>query len=186
MNIEISGKNYKVSEKLRDLTEKKVSKLDKYFKEGAAAKVCFKSLAGGESAEITFSHNGLFIRGHGAGKDMFEGLDLALAKTERQIVKYKTKLQSKMKSDAFASKDRIYAEIGGKAEEPEAAPIAKVKTFDLLPMTPEEAVMNMELLSHDFFLFLNGATDCVEMVYLRADGTVGHIKTAKKDNAPTR
>lgn len=179
MNIEIISKNYKVSDKLRDLTEKKVGKLNKYFRDDAKVKVYFKNVKSAEIIEITIQYEGnQFIRAEASGKDMYEGLDLVLPKIEKQIIKYKTKIQNKLKSDAFNSKEVIYASAA--ASEAKEAEVAKVKKFDLLPMTVEEAIVNMDLLSHDFFMFLNTKNNEVEMVYVRADGTIGHIQPTKK------
>lgn len=179
MNIEIISKNYKVSDKLRDLTEKKVAKLGKYFKDDAKAKVYFKNVKSAEVMEITIQYEGSqFIRAEAGGKDMFECLDLVLPKVERQLVKHKTKLKNKIKTEAVNTKDMVYA-TNITSEEKESE-VVKVKKFDLLPMTVEEAIANMDLLSHDFYMFLNSKNNEVEMVYLRADGTIGHIQPTKK------
>lgn len=175
MKIEITSKNYTVKEYLRDLINKKVSKLERYFSENASAKILCKVDGQIYKMELTILDKGILYKAEIASDNMYENLDRVLAKIERQIVKTISKKNDKYK------KGVPQAELAFLETVPKFAPvkIAKRKHIDLVPLSDEEALVNFEMLDNDFFVYLNNHTHKVCVMYLRYDGNVGIIETDK-------
>ena len=174
MKIYFFSKNYKVSDKLKDVTEKKISKLDKYFKdEDVVAKVTFKAEKTSCITEIMLDYNGKLVRATNASDNFYDNIDAVLPKIEGQIRKHRTKFDQHNKNVAFseavtfADSDKI---------EKEKTEIVKKKSFTLTPMTVKEAEEEMELLGHSFFVFLEVKTHTVQVLYRRSDGDLGLIE----------
>jgi putative sigma-54 modulation protein len=159
------------------VVEKKVNRLDKYFKDDAKAKVYFKNVKNTDLIEITVCYDGQYLRAQVGGANMFENVDLALPKIEKQIIKHKTKIHNRLKSDAFATKELLFESA---AVPEKVAEVVRTKIFELVPMTVEEAIANMDMLEHKFYIFQNIKTDKTEVVYLRDDGNVGVIQPLLK------
>ena len=169
MRISINGKNIEVSDYLRDLVTKKVSKLDKYFPEDTEAHVLLAVERNRHIVEVTIPYSGGIIRGEEVSGDMYASIDTVLAKVEKQITRHRTKLEKTLRADAFAEADYVDYDD----DEDEAGSVVKVKRFSIKPMDVEEAVLQMELLGHSFFVFVNVETDRTNVLYLRKDGDLG-------------
>lgn len=172
MRISINGKNIEVSDYLRDLVTKKVSKLDKYFPEDTEAHVLLAVERNRHIVEVTIPYSGGIIRGEEVSGDMYASIDTVLAKVEKQITRHRTKLEKTLRADAFMEAD--FADYDD--EEDEAGSVVKVKRFSIKPMDVEEAVLQMELLGHSFYVFQNADDGQVNVVYKRKDGNYGLIE----------
>ncbi len=173
MRIIITGKNIEVSEYLEDLVTKKVSKLDKYFPEGTEAHVTLAVERNRHIVEVTIPYVGGIIRGEVASGDMYASVDSVLAKLEHQIVKHRTKLEKNLRQGAFKA-DPVYAPLEDFDDEPRQ--VVRVKRFSIKPMDVEEAILQMELLGHSFYVFENAEDGTVNVLYLRKDGNYGLIE----------
>lgn len=172
MRVEFLCKNYNASDKLKDVIRRKIDKLDKFFENETTVKVVLKETKDIETMEVTVGLSGCFIRGEVSGDNMYDNIDLVLPKLEKQIIKHHSKIKSKKANvkdlDVFAQ------------EESKVIPKQKVvreKIFDLVPMTVDDAIEEIELLGHDFYVFLNKVTGNVCVLYLRNDKDYGLIET---------
>lgn len=167
MQITVRGKNIEITGPLRDYVEKKVGKIEKYLEGPLSATVTLNVEKGRHIVEVTVPINGMLLRGEEETEDMYASIDLVVEKLEKQIDKYKTRLNRKIRpqiADTPAEKDLA---------EPV---IVKTKRFAIKPMAPDEAVMQMNLIGHDFFVFANAETNQVNVVYRRRDGNYGLIE----------
>lgn len=172
MNVEITCRNYTASEHLKEVTEQKLKKLDKYFGDSdTEAKVCFKKEASSSTTEIMLDYAGKFVRATATGDNFFDTLDLILPKIEGQIRKYRTRFDQSSKNSAY----REVAVFGEKTSKNNAR-VVKEKKFALKPMTVEEAIEEMDLLGHSFYVFLEAKTHTVQVLYVRNDGDYGLIE----------
>ncbi len=176
MGITVSGQNVDVTPALREYAEKKLKKIQKFFEDRPVeTEVVLKVQRELHVADITIQAGGLLVRGEGKTDDMYVSINQAIDHIERQIRKYKTKINRRMR--------RYDAQVGaGVAEETtegsedEEPRVVKTKRFDVKPMSVEEAIMQMELLGHDFFVFRDDAGGGVNVVYRRNDGDYGLIE----------
>lgn len=174
MKIDIYAKNYEVSEKLKTITEQKLSKLDKYFKDDdSAAKVSFKKQANSLTTEIMLDFNGKFVRATATSDNFYDNIDVILPKLEGQIRKHRTRFDKHNKNNAFG--EAAMFDIKNK-EENLKSQLVKKKHFALSPMTVKEAEEEMELLGHSFYVFLEAKTGTVQVLYKRNDGDLGLIE----------
>lgn len=182
MNYNIRGENIEVTEAIRDYVIKKVGKLERYFDTKPTSDVHVKlSVYNNEQRiEITIPMTGLLLRGEEHHQDMYAAIDLVVDKLERQIRKHKTKVNRKFKQEG--SPKHIFAELEKEAiseREEEALndiEIVRTKRFDLKPMDSEEAVLQMDMLDHNFFVFTNAVSGDTNVVYRRKDGRYGLIE----------
>ena len=175
MKFQFSEKKVKLPGNVHAYAEKKVMKLARYFEEDAEALVVFSVEKNRNNVELTVRGAGTWFRAHESTTDMFASIDLAVSTIEGQIRKNKTRLARHLRQDAFT---RTVEETSFAAEEPEDdLSIVRVKQFYFKPMTREEAVLQMNLLEHNFFAFRdedNGGKYAV--VYRRNDGGFGLIE----------
>ena len=177
MRIEIMGKNYNPSEKLKEIIEKKIGKLEKYFSHAdgnAAVKVVLGELGASKyKMEITLSiGSSMLLRSETLGENQYDNIDILLPKLEKQIIKYRTKQQDKIKHGALG--DLIYA---SGYEESSARPrIVRNKSLTLRAVTLEEAQEELEFLGHDFYAFVDAATGLPNILYVRKDKNYGVIE----------
>lgn len=184
VQITVSGKNMQVTPALRSHAERKVGKLLKYFDDTKRAKLAAVVLGaerGRHTAEITFEVGSLLVRGEGKSDDMYASIDMAVDRIERQVRKFKTRINRRLRqerAETAATTEAAQAPVAAEADEEETdiPRVVRVKRFALKPMTVEEAVLQMELLGHDFFVFTNGASDEVNVLYRRKDGNYGLIE----------
>lgn len=171
MKITIYGKQMSVRDSLKELIEKKLAKFDKFFGEETEAFVTCRVRKGVKILEITVNYGGTTFRSEEESETFITALDRATEGLERQIRKNKTRLEKKVKESAFVITD---ADDDDEYEEEEEFKI-RMKTFPFKPMTPEEAILQMNLLSHSFFAFTDAETQKIGVVYKRKDGNYGMI-----------
>ena len=177
MKFTFTEKKVEITDELRDYAEKKIGKLDRFFKTESEAFVTFTTERGRYIAEVTIKNNGMFHRVTETTSDMFASIDSAIAAIERQIRKHKTRLGKRLRDGAL---DREYApaiKYEAPEEDEQDFKIVRSKMFPVKPMTPEEAVLQMNLLGHEFFVFKNqNKNDAFSIVYKRKQGDYGLIE----------
>ena len=176
MKFTFTEKKMGTSEELRSYTERKVGKLDRFFKTESSANITFSMERGRFLAEITVSNNGLYYRASELTNDMYASVDSGVASIERQIRKNKTRLARRLRQDAFV---RTPDEPSFAPDEPEEGTfeLVRMKKFNMKPMTREEAILQMNLLEHTFFAFRDEDNDgAFAVVYKRTDGGYGLIE----------
>lgn len=175
MKFQIRGKNIQLSEALKEYVEKRLGKLDKYFDNNPEAIVTLIVEKDRHRVEVTLPINGFILRGEEESTDMYACIDLVLEKLEKQIGKYRTRLFKRNKSQRI--KDLTPgSDIGQQAEEYKEPELVRTKRFAIKPMPLEEAIMQMNLLGHNFYVFSNAETEEVNVIYRRKDGNYGLIE----------
>ena len=174
MKTIITGKNYSPSDKLKETIEKKFEKLDKYFSNEITGNVMTIKEKGGYKVEATINAKGTIFRAEMKADDPYDAVDRVIEKLSSQMSKFKSKLQKKYKGQ----KEFMFAELPEIEEEQEELHVVRKKKFELIPMTVDEAIVQMELLAHNFFVFLNMETDSVNVVYRRNDKDYGVLETS--------
>lgn len=165
-----------VSEALKEYAQKKISKLDKYFKKEAEAQITFATEGNRHILEVTVNNDGMYYRARIEGDDVYASADSALAAIERQIHKNKTRLEKRLRQGAF-EREIPSAMAEPIVDEEQDFDIIRTKQFTLKPMTPEEAILQMNLLSHEFFVFRNFTSGGrFAVVYKRKGGGYGMIE----------
>lgn len=173
MKTIITGKNYTPSEKLKETIEKKFRKLDKYFSDEITGNVMVIKEKSDYKLEATINAKGTIFRSEVKSQDPYDCVDRSIEKLSKQMSKFKTKLQKKYKGQ----KEVVFADLPEVEEEQEEIKVVKKKKFELIPMSVDEAIVQMELLAHSFYVFLNIETDSVNVVYKRDDGGYGVLET---------
>ena len=178
MKFTITEKKIQISDELRLYAEKKIGKLDRFFKTESEAFITYTTERGRYIAEVTIKSHGMFYRVSEATSDMQASIDSAVAAIERQIRKNKTRLEKRLRDGVF-EKDYTPTVIHDVPDEDEQEfKIVRTKMFPVKPMTPEEAVLQMNLLEHEFFVFKNqDRDDAFSIVYKRKQGDYGLIET---------
>lgn len=172
MKFIIIGKNISVTEGLKAAVEDKIGKLEKYFTPDTEVHVTLSVEKERQKIEVTIPVKGTIIRSEQISNDMYVSIDLVEEIIERQLKKYKTKITDKHQAgESFKQEflDNDYMDD-------EEIKIVRTKKFDIKPMYPEDACVQMELLGHSFFVFVNAETDEVNVVYKRKGGTYGLIE----------
>ena len=173
MKIEYVERNYDIGTKLKNLYEKKLEKLDRYFDDDANARVVCSLQNKTYKLEVTITSKKQLFRAEVVGDNMYENIDAALPKIERQIIKYSKRSKDLFRKSAFEAQSLEFLQ---EVPEEKEKSIFKTKTFDLVPMTEEEAALNMELVGHEFYVFLNVKNNRVCVLYTRNDGHLGMIE----------
>ncbi len=171
MEFRIVGKNIEVTEGLRSAVEEKIGKLEKYFTPETIAHVTLSVEKDRQKIEVTIPVKGNIIRSEETSNDMYVSIDLVEEIIERQLKKYKSKLADKTAAESFKQE---YLEKDFMDDE--EIKIIRSKKFDIKPMYPEDACVQMELLGHNFYVFMNAETDQVNVVYKRKGNTYGLIE----------
>lgn len=172
MRIITSGKNMEVTDALRDTIERKLGKLEKFFQRDTEAQVTLNVEKNRHIIEVTIPFDGILIRAEECTTDMYTSIDKAVDKLERQINKHKTKLERRFRGSKMIFDNM---ETNGR-EDLDRPKVVRTKRFAMKPMPIEEAILQMELLGHSFFVFSNGDTEEVNVVYKRKDGNYGLIE----------
>lgn len=172
MEIIMRGKNIEVNPNLRQYAERKLAKISKYIQTPLGCQVTFSMERGKHVVEVTIPVNGYLLRAEEADHDAFTCVDLVMEKLEKQIEKYRTRIQKRDKVEAWPEQPRADEDMGR---------IVKVKRFAIKPMSPEEAAMQMELLGHDFYVFQNAESGAVNVIYRRKDGNYGLIEPEEEE-----
>jgi len=181
MKFNIRGENIHVTAALREYVEKKVGRLSKYFDTPRPTEihVTLRVLRGEGTIEVTIPLSGVIIRAEETHEDMYAAIDLVVEKVDRQIRKHKTKLMRKLRVDTNSRvlvREAEPVTVLADEEEDIDIDIVRTKRFNLKPMDAEEAVMQMDMLGHSFFVFQNSETNDVNVVYRRNDGRYGLIE----------
>ena len=175
MKFNIHGKKLEVTESIKEYIENKIGRLDKYFDnpDNITATVSIKLSGKKQVVEVTINTHSFVIRGEEANNDLYASIDLVSDKIERQIRKNKTRMHKKINKDKIKDFNLAYE------SEPEEKNdiIVKRKIIETKPMDEEEAILQMELLGHDFFVFKNANTDEFNIIYKRKEGNYGIIET---------
>jgi putative sigma-54 modulation protein len=176
MKFTFAEKRMDTSEDLRAYAVKKISKLDRLFKTEGDAHVTFSIERGRFLAEITIHNNGMFYRASELTNDMYASIDSGVASIEQQIRKNKTRLAKKLREGADVVLDEMPSYAPAEDDEEEEFRIVRSKKFPIKPMSPEEAILQMNLLDHEFFVFRDDeAEGAIAVVYRRKNGGYGLI-----------
>lgn len=173
MKVNIRGKNIEITEAIQAKVEKQLSKLDKYFVVGkdAEAKVLVRTYPHGQKIEVTIPSEFVILRAEVTDDDLYAAVDSVVEKLEGQIRKQKTKLSRKTDRQPF-----VMAAIP-EADDDDEDEVVRTKTINPKPMDLEEAIMQMELLGHQFYVYKDVETNNISVVYCRNDGGYGLIET---------
>lgn len=173
MKFIISGKNFEVSEALKERVIKKLGKLDKFFGPQIEAHVTMSVQKNRHILEVTIPSNGITLRAEVSSDDMYSSIDRAGNILEGQIRKNKTRLEKRLHAGAFKPE---FFNTGNEVEEEKEFRVVRSKRFAIKPMPVEEAILQMNLLGHEFYMFSNAETNEVNVVYKRKAGDYGLIE----------
>ena len=171
MKYSFIGKNIAVTAKLKERSEAKLGKLQKFFKEDTEVFVTMSIQRNLQIFEVTIPYCGVVFRAETSSEDMFASIDKAVDILERQIRKNKTRLERKLRENAFDPQNFLAEDV-----DEEDFRVIKAKRFSTKPMDVEEAILQMNLLGHEFFVFVNATTQQKNVVYKRNDGDYGLIE----------
>ena len=171
MSIIVRGKNIEITPALKDYVIKRVSKITKYFDSLGEITALLTVEKGRHIIELTVPINGIMLRGEEATADMYTSIDLVVDKIEKQIERYKTKISRRLKGNNF--KGEL---VATNAPDDDGLKVVKTKRFPIKPMDLEEAILQMNLINHDFFVFTNAETEEANVLYRRKDGNYGLIE----------
>ena len=175
MKYIVRGKKVKVTDDLKKYAEDKLSKLDKFFEnpDEFTATVVFKNHEPVQKVEVTIPVKRIILRAEESHKDPFAAIDLIVDKLERQIRKNKTRMNKKSAKDKMAG---FITDFETEKEEKDKSKVVKTKEIELKPMSEDEAILQMNLIDHSFFVFRDSKTGDTEVIYQREDGDYGIIK----------
>ena len=177
MELTVRGKNLEITDALRAHAEKHTGKVQRYFDKPVKLNVLLRISNMTKTCEVTAFVDGTILRGVEKSDDMYKSIDLVFDKIERQIHKYKTRLAKKFKGRNVLNKQFIEQKDTIKQES--EFEIVRQKKFAMTPMSPEEAILQMNLLGHNFYMFLNAEIDNISVIYRRDDGKYGLIEATK-------
>ena len=180
MKITITAKNMVVTPAITERVTKKISKMERYLNPNTEFIVRLtREKNNRRTCELTVPFEGVLLRAEASNDDnLYISIDQALARLERQIHKHRTKLEKRLRDDAFKLHELEYSSDDAEALEKDGSSpkVVRHKTFPVRPMSVEDAVLQMELLGHDFFAFVNIETDRTNVLYLRKDGDLGLLE----------
>jgi len=175
MNVTISAKKMNLGDTFTDYANKKLSgKLDRFFGERTDAKITASAIRDTVTMELTVKHDNLIFRAEQSAAEKTDALDACVDRIVRQIRKNKTKVEKRLHASAFNGE-----EYGEEVEEQTEYRVIKTKQIVLTPMTVDEAILQMNMLGHKFFMFKNGGTGAVNVVFKRDDGNYSVLETVK-------
>ena len=171
MKFVYASKDMAVSESLKSRVEKKLSKMERYFREEVEASIRFKVQKGARNiVEVTVNAGGVILRAEESSNDMYLSIDHAIDKLESQLRRHRTKLEKRIRTS------ELEPVVEAPVYEEQNYDIGRVKKFAVKPMGVEDAITQMELLGHDFFLFLNEENETMNVLYRRNDGSYGLLQ----------
>lgn len=170
MQIFLTGRNLDVTETLRRYAEEKVGRLRKYLEKITSAHIVLSVQKYRQIAEVTLRVRELTIRGEESTTDLYSSIDLVVEKLERQLQRYKGKI---LNQTGRSGKSRGRA---ASRKEDEGSPVVKTKRFAIKPMSLDEAILQMDLLGHSFYVFRNAQTDEINVLYRRHEDSYGLIE----------
>jgi len=178
MEKNIRGDKLVVTEAIKKYIDEKIEKLQKYFEnDDIEAKILIKVANNKQIIEVTIPTNKYTLRAEERHEDLYAAIDLVIDKLEGQIRKNKTKLNKRNKKEIIKDFNFDFIDTIEVEEDEEEELIVKRKKIDLKPMDEEEALLQMELLNHDFFMFKNSEEECISLLYRRKDGKFGIINS---------
>ena len=176
MEITVKGKNIEVTPGLKAHAEKKAGKIERIFlKKSVEAQVTLRIERGLHICDVTMTVDGLFLMGEERSDDMYASIDGAFDKVERQVMKHKTRINDKFRQTGGVVAEETHETAPVDLHEGDTT-VVRVKRFAVKPMSTDEAVMQMDLLGHDFFVYRDMGTEAVSVVYRRRDGRYGLIE----------
>lgn len=173
MKVTVIAKNIELTQALKEIVQKKISKLEKYFEVEVEAKATLSIQKNRQIIEVTIPFNGAILRSEESTDDMYKSIDLVEDKLERQIRKQKTRLSRKNNG---ALKFAALNDSKVESNEDDEGSLVKVKKFGVKPMDSEEAILQMDLLGHNFFVYQDSESSKVNVVYKRKDGNYGLLE----------
>ena len=177
MNFTFSGRHFNVGNDIREKVEKKIRRLERLFPENTHVQVVLSSVKQEQRAEITVPLKHRVLRAEVSATDIMAAVDMAVDALDKQMVKYKKRIKDRSRRDiSYKEEANVYMADALPAEPEDQIKIVKSKRFALKPMDAEEAVMEMELLGHSFFMFRNSETDEINVVYKRGSDAYGLIE----------
>ncbi|WP_067620150.1 ribosome hibernation-promoting factor, HPF/YfiA family [Alicyclobacillus acidiphilus] len=181
MKIQVHGDNISVTSALQDYVDKKIGRLTRYFEGEADKDIHVRMAVEGTNhrIEMTVHVHGMIFRAEETSSNMYASIDLVTDKIEEQVHRYKEKINRRFRDDGLRTRIRQTARherIFNDMYEGDEPRLVRVKRFPMKPMAPEEAIMQMDLLGHDFFVFTNADTEEVNVVYRRKNGDYGLIE----------
>ena len=175
MRIDLSGRNYHISDAVEERLTRKLNKMDRYFGSEVEAHVRMSEAKNNRNiCEITIPIEDGIIRVEESAEDMFKAVDRGMEKIERQIRKYRTRLEKRIKEDAFNDAPEFLP--ADEVVEEDDKKLVRTKTFPVRPMGVEDAIAQMQLTGHNFYAFMNIDTESICVVYLRNDGNYGLLQ----------
>ena len=171
MQLSLYGKHLELTDALRDYVQQRLDKLDRYFPGPHTAQVALSVQREQQTVEVTVPFEGLILRAQESDTSMYAAIDLVLDKLERQIHKFKTRVHRKQRHQSARADNGALVTV----EEPDTEELVRHKRFPLKPMTVDEAMLQMNLLGHDFFVFRDAGTEEIVVLYRRKQGGYGLI-----------
>lgn len=177
LRIVVKGKNLRVTDALREYAEKRAAKVAKFFpnEESISVEIVLRIERNQQIAEITVHVRSLVIRAESRTGDMYASIDACIDRVGGQVRRHKTRLQKRFQVASKDARVAVNAESENDVDEDLPA-VVRRKRFAIKPMSVDEALMQMDLLGHDFFVFVNAASDQVNVLYRRTDGNVGLLE----------
>ena len=194
MQLQVSGRNLDITEPLREYAERKLARIERHLTEDTRVDLELaiernRSISANQHAELTVWTRGPVLRAHEYAEDMYAAIDLAVDKLDRQVRRYRERRRHwrphhqardidallPLSDDDEAASAAAATANGGESELP-IPTIVKTKRFNMKPMHPDEAALQLELVGHEFYVFLNAESDAVAVIYRRRDGNLGVIE----------
>ncbi len=176
MNFIITGRKVDVTDGIRDRIHKRLGKLEKYFKDEPEVRVTLSVSKDRQTIEVTIFSKGVIYRAEETDADLYAAIDKVVDVIERQMRRHKTHLEKKLKKEALESPYEGIEPLVKDVDEESEFKVVKVKKFAFKPMSVEEAILQMNLLGHTFFVFDNSENDAISIVYKRKDGNYALIE----------
>ncbi len=170
MKVVITGRKVELKDSFKELVEKKLSKFDRMFDENTMANVTVMVTKERQRVEITINHKGKFYRAEDTSLDMNESLDKVLHALTRQFRKNKTKLEKRFRQGSI---DQIFNDADTKVEDQKEYDLVRTKKFPVKPISLDEAILELNMIGHSFYMFRNEKTNEINVVYRRNDGRYG-------------
>lgn len=177
MKFNIIGRKFTVTDNVRNYVEKKLSKLDKFFKDEPNARIVMGTIKNNEYIEAQINAGGIIFRAEAEDSEMLAAIDRIVDIIERQIRRNKTRLAKRLRENSLDDIQLISGASFVDEDDNTEFEIVKTKRFEVKPMTVEEAILQMKLLGHDFFVFKNVDTNEMNVVYARKDGKYALIES---------
>ena len=177
MKYSFTGKNIEVTEGIKEKSISKINRLSKLFPEGTNVTITISVAKLTQKVEVTIPLQKRVLRAEASAEDLYAAIDEVVDILEKQMIKYKTRLRDKSRRESkFKDEYNVYFKEVEEVEVNDEKVIEKSKKFAVKPMDAEEAVMEMDLLGHNFYVFRNADTDEINVVYKRNNGSYGHIE----------